>query len=522
MTIRSKNRPFACLILAAAVSAAADEPPDMTITFDANAPTYIDQSKSSSFPNLGYAGCIADEGPEFAEEFFRRSPDRTWEAFQGAGAYFVKEWNADASWERDKAMAYDVFSWRKKHGVKILLCLEHYAGRTINDARRRILGFVKWIVDNDFKDQVAGFELGSEPYWGTSPEIYADRWAAIVPDIKKIWPEVPLGFPIAELYDGDPDIEAVRSRYTDVDQLLSQDSTLGLNKINNWSGRFVVAFSNCLQHCSHVVYHFYGGFGHYGCTYNGVQRIRRFAESFPEVKGKKAWITEWRFTSDMDLTSQQKFQIALFDALYMLMIVCQPEVEGICAHQCGQLSGGFYVADGKGAWRGQRAHGLGNDAFLDPDWTGHPRLEVGPVGPVFKLYNEALLGHPHVIARGRRRDGSITDGRFNQMINIWNNSGEGTVEWVLLANEDRSSFALMVCNCCSTPFRPPVETVGCELGRPHYRLYRCKKEDVCVSQAPGEPRLAWQEEYDGEEGRIEIPGKTIATIVFPVRKEAAR
>ncbi|MBO4709500.1 MAG: hypothetical protein J5727_06965, partial [Kiritimatiellae bacterium] len=199
MTIRSNNRPFACLLLAAAVSAAADEPPDMTITFDANAPTYIDQSKSSSFPNLGYAGCIADEGPEFAEEFFRRSPDRTWEAFQGAGAYFVKEWNADASWERDKAMAYDVFSWRKKHGVKILLCLEHYAGRTINDARRRILGFVKWIVDNDFKDQVAGFELGSEPYWGTSPEIYADRWAAIVPDIKKIWPEVPLGFPIAEL-----------------------------------------------------------------------------------------------------------------------------------------------------------------------------------------------------------------------------------------------------------------------------------------------------------------------------------
>ena len=63
-------------------------------------------------------------------------------------------------------------------------------------------------------------------------------------------------------------------------------------------------------------------------------------------------------------------------------------------------------------------------------------------------YNEALLGHPHVLARGRRRDGDITDGRYNQMINIWNNSGEGSVEWVLLANADRSSFALMVCNCC--------------------------------------------------------------------------
>ena len=114
---------LAGMLLLTAMPAAADEaaPPDMTITFDVNAPTYIDQSKSTSFPNLGYAGCIADEGKEYAEEFFRRTPDHTWEVFKGAGAYLVKEWNADAAWERDKEMAYDVFAWRKKHGVKVLL-----------------------------------------------------------------------------------------------------------------------------------------------------------------------------------------------------------------------------------------------------------------------------------------------------------------------------------------------------------------------------------------------------------------
>jgi len=508
------------VLAAAAAGRAGDQSPDGTITFDAGAPTYIDQSKSSSFPNLGYAGAIWDEGPECAEEFFRRSPDRTWEVFKGAGAYLVKEWGADGCWEQDKKMAYDVFAWRKKHGVKVLLCLEPGAGRSINDARRRILGYVKWIVDNDFKDQVAGFELGSEPYWGTAPEVFADRWAAIVPEMKKIWPEAHLGFAIAELYDGDPDIAAVRSRYTDVDLLLSQDSTLGLNKINNWSGRFIVAFSNYLHHCSHVVYHFYGGFGHYGCTYNGVQRIRRFAKSFPEVEGKKAWITEWRFTSDFDLVSQQKFQIALFDALYMLMIVCQPEVEGISAHQCGQLSGGFYIADGRGQWRGQRTHGLGGDMHVDPDWTGRPRLEVGPVGPVFKLFNEALMDHPHVLARGRRHDGTIDDGRWSSITSIWKDSGEGSVEWVQLANADRTSFALMVCNCCSVPFKPPLKSVGCTLGKPHYRVYRCKKEDVYLQQVPGEPRLAWEEEYDGNENEIVIPEKSVTTVVFPVRKEA--
>ena len=137
-------------VLCAAKMQAADNaeaPPDRAITFDVKMPTYIDQSKSSSFPNLGYAGCIADEGPEYAEEFFRRSPDKTWEVFKGAGAYLVKEWNADTRWEQDKAMAYDVYTWRKKHGVKVLLCIEHYSGRTINDARRRILGFVHGQVE---------------------------------------------------------------------------------------------------------------------------------------------------------------------------------------------------------------------------------------------------------------------------------------------------------------------------------------------------------------------------------------
>jgi hypothetical protein len=106
------------------------------------------------------------------------------------------------------------------------------------------------------------------------------------------------------------------------------------------------------------------------------------------------------------------------------------------------------------------------------------------------------------------------------MMNVWRNSGEGTVEWVLLTNKDRSSYALMVCNCCSVPFEPEMKTVGVNLARPHYRVYRCRREDIHVSQMPGEPRLAWQEEYDGDEGKIVVPEKSVTTIVFPVKKGA--
>ena len=495
--------------------------PDMMVTFDPSMRTYKDLSQSRSFTDCGYAGCIADEGPEYCDEFFVRHPDETWESFKKAGAYVVKLWSADEKWAEDKARAKIAYDWRKRHNVKTLLCIEHH-GRSIGEARRRILSFVQWIVDNGYTDQVAGFELGNEPYWGSQPEKYAERWAEIVPAMKEIWPEAQIGVPLAEYMSGDPDIAEVRKRMTHVDALFRMEGDArGVGQINQWSGRFVTAFSNCLHLCSHVVYHFYGGFGPYGCSYNGIQRIRNFAKAFPEVKDKKVWITEWRFTSDNDLIGQQKFRVALFDAFYMLMCVCQPEVEGLSAHQCGQLSGGFYIADGHGGWVGQRRGGSGG-MFVDPDWTGHPRLEVGPTGPAFRLINETALGHPHVLARGRRTVGSIDDGNYNQVAMILGNSAQGgcmALEWVLYANPERTKFALVVANAGLAEWRPTVKTVGCRLGKPHYQFYRSTPEHECMAQYAGEPRLSWEESSDGQtEGELVIPGLTIASVFYDVKK----
>ena len=495
--------------------------PDMTVRFDLKMPTFRDLSESSAFPTLGYAGCIADEGPGYFDEFFVNSPDRTWEVFKGAGARLVKEWGADGRWDEndpEHRWAKITYSWRKQHGVKVLLCIENN-GRTINDARRRILGFVQWIVDNGFTEQVAGFELGNEPYWGSAPEQFARRWAEIVPGIKKIWPEAHIGFSIAEYRAGDPDIESVRSRLSTVDEWFKfGGDEWGMSKLNQWSGRFIRAFSSCLPLCSHVIYHFYGGTRPYGCSYAGIQRIRNFAKVFPEVKDKKVWITEWRYTADQDLVSQQTFQIAMFDALYMMMCVCQPEIDGLSAHQCGQLSGGFYYTNGRGTWA-QRRWPKPEIWYPDPDQTGRPRLEVGPVGPVFKLLNEAILDHPHVLSRGRRTDGSINDGSY------WSShlcssrlGGKGVLEWILLADAARDSVALVVANADVQEWKPPLETVSCTLGRPKVRVYRCRPEHVMMRQDPGEPGLAWEEKYEGEEGKVAVPGMSLATFVFPVKK----
>ena len=499
--------------------------PDATVVFDPSMPTYKDLSASRAFPCCGYAGCIADEGPAFCDEFFVRHPDETWGTFRRAGAYAVKLWNADWQWETDKVRAKLTYDWRKKHNVKTILCIEH-DGWSIDDARSRILAFVQWIVDNGYTDQIVGFELGNEPYWGAQPEKFAERWAEIVPGMKEIWPEAQIGFAIAEYYPGDPDIEAVRKRSTAVGQWFEGSGEFDYKRMNQWSGRFIVAFSNCLHLCSHVIYHFYGGWGPYGCSQNGIRRIRHFAKAFPEVKDKKVWITEWRIDSDGDLRIQQSYHLAMFDAMYMLMCVCQPEIDGIFAHQCGQLSGGFYIAGGRGLWSGQRRYDKRAAFFVDPDWTGRPRLEVGPTGPAFRLVNETALLHPHVLARGRRKGGSIDDDRYwssQAVASSSARSGCTALEWVLYADPARTRFALVVANAGLEDWRPTVKTVGCRLGKPRYQFYRCKPEHESQRQYAGEPRLSWEESSEGKTaGELVIPGLTIASVFYDVEKEGGK
>ena len=551
----------------AAVSAFGAARPDATITFDTSAPAFKDQRDSRANPVMGWAGTITDIGGEIGKYLFETDPDHTWEVLKEAGCHFVKMWSANTRWE--ESMAYAAlktdkeraafakkhrqtplgdpkiyYDFLKKHDVKLLLCIEQYStytdvakGETTNDiavVKQHMLDYVKWIVDNGYRDMVVGFELGNEPYFGSEPEKYAERWSEIVPDMKKIFPEADIGFSIAEYRDGDPDIAAVRARSTRVDEWFKDDKEFGYQRVNQWSGRFIVAFSNCLDLCSHAIYHFYGGDIAYGVGPCGFGRIRNFAKVFPEVKDKKVWITEWRFTADQNLIKQQSFSIALFDAFYMMMCVCQPEIDGLSAHQCGWLSGGFYIADGRGSWCQRR---FLESMYVDPDWTGRPRLEVGPVGPVFKLLNEAILDHPHVLARGNRAGGSIDNDNYwsshlcggrDKQLNAWLSDGaepakrpktdKDILEWILLTDKARTSVALVAANANFEDWKPSLETVGCTLGKPHVRLYRCKPEDVMRRQVPGEKPLSWEEEFEGEEGKVVVPAFSVATFVFPVKK----
>ena len=445
---RSALLPLLAAVAAASASARADsaapaDPPygkhfvTNALVVDLAGAPVKDQRQSSTAPDLGYAGALTEGYGDCAWFYDPAHADATWKPFREAGAHVLKQWDSVMTWQRglheSKAGNPNpkwCFDFWKKHGVKVLLTLEHHGvfedaactrkTADLETVKRTILDYVRWIVKNGYQDVVGGFELGNEPYWGSDPEGYAARWVAIVPEIKKIFPEAKIGIPLAEYRPNDPDIAAVRARATGL-EWVQGGGEFSFSRLNQWSGRFIVAMKPVLDDITHVIYHFYGADRAYGCSQSGFNRIHNFAKVFPEIADKRVWITEWRERADEDLRCHQRFFSTLWKGHYMLGVLMQPEIEGISLHNLATLSGGLYVTTAKGTWCVQR--GPDDREYPYVGDSKEPVMEVGPAGPVFRLYTEALLSHPlvveHVVPGGKPGEIVHGKGKSGQWHGIW-------------------------------------------------------------------------------------------------------
>lgn len=557
---------FAAAVLASAASAA-----NFTIELDPENELVKDQRQSLSAPDLGYAGSMMEFGHDLCEWFFVKDRENFAKMMREGGAYVLKEWNANDRWQVGKAYAdaktpeekdairkrhsrggfvedpKTWFSFRKENNMKVHLCLEQYGvytdvakGARTNDlakVKTVICDYLKWILDNGFKDQVAGFELGNEAYFGNDPEIYGARWSEIVPAMKAIWPDAKIGMPLAEYRAGDPDIAAVRARSVKM-EWWKDGGEFTFNKFNQWSGRFIVAMSNQLHNISHVIYHFYGADAPYGCSASGFGRIHNFAKVFPEVKDKRVWITEWRERSDENNRCHQAFFSALWKAHYLLSVLAQPNIDGISNHCIAALAGGFYVSNGK-TWHVQ--WDSANRDYADLDGVGHPHLELGPSGPLFRLYCEALMKHPLVIKHG-------TNGGQGPKASFWHSalyyaniywmpgylgSGKdpakkkkeefGGTEWVVAMNPEKTSMAILLVNTKHEPWTFTVDMKGgATYGKPRVRSMSCPANRIYQYEIPGEPKHWKVAAEHAEKARnpfeYSVPADTIMTIVVPVKR----
>ena len=451
-----------------------------------------------------------------------------------------------------KTYPKEAFDFYKANGIKVFVCLEAPSDVWVD----KCVEIVKWIVDNDYKSVVAGFELGNETYGNPRYAEFAPRWCKFIDRAEKIWPKIPLGINIAELFELNPDLKHMKARLMSNEDLKRDWTHAGayftVANFNRFSIQFVKAMASHLNKIDYIIYHAYGAETPYSCSYHGFKRFRNFVEMVPELKGKKYWLTEVRPRSDEDNHCQRQFREALIMGHYTLMALCQPETACFNHHQLTCLSGALFQSDGK-SWYNQWYDG--SQANL-PDYTApynQPRIQVGAIGVAYRILGQGIRECPIFLAhgvsnpKGTEEDwlasSKLTDQVYTRRRAIKEGKAEipsvtGDVEWVLASNKHRNKFCLLMVNSTSKAHKVNLSIAGLEFAAPTYRTITCPEEFLDCCEVPDEQRpwtaVAWEdtsrgywfpdmEMYKGLKPKcdvlpITIKPHTIQTVTFMTRR----
>lgn len=159
------------------------------------------------FRDLRKIGCDHGIGFRVAPEIFWSAADDDWwfvtnrletaRALKQAGAHLLRLEDVNRWFRRRNAAdpkmrpsnpkaAFDLF---RANDIKVLVCLECASTNAVDES----LEIVQWLVDNGYKDVVAGFESDDESLDGQRSEALAQCWADFLARAEKIWPKLPRG-----------------------------------------------------------------------------------------------------------------------------------------------------------------------------------------------------------------------------------------------------------------------------------------------------------------------------------------
>ena len=508
---------------------------DFEINLDPEAQPIRDARKTTCGPLIGYAGCRTGVNISDDDKVFGEYREATSAICRESGAWFQRMWTANRWFDHRKPNPYDpnskdkeeqkryrkyvqskpdlAFSFWKDNGIKVLFTLE---APWPSDCTN-IIEFVDYIVSNKYESVVAGFELGNETYFAKRewmPGLCAN-WNRLIPEIKRRMPKVELGIPVCEYFENNPDLAQIRARCTDK-ELLKCEGYFSACSGNQTSAEMILCLSNSMKYVSHVIYHAYGAETPYSCSYYGFQRFRNFAAGFPEIQGKRFWLSEIRPRSDEDERCQRIFRESLISSHYALMAICQPDLDGYNHHEFSSLSGAFHLSNGS-SWVVQwRDAGGSYPDRRAPE--GKMRYEVGSQGVAYRILTEAILDHPLFIAHGTSKamneeDTFFTSARVTDQVYARRRARkegkrgadlpkvEGEVEYVAALNRGRNELCLLMVNSKSEEVGVKVTLKGRQFAAPTYIALSCPEEHVDDSAVPGEGhwwrQVGWEDTQSG-------------------------
>ncbi len=519
-----------------------------------------DFRKYSAGCGIGYAGDLAGIVHSSPDYFFETEPEKTRAAFRAAGVRFVREMHVITRWQSVRAVrswfanrykrhtwgraaltkkdwpwtkSENIFDIFKQDDIKILVCLDNpmYDPETdkvtsdVQIAVRETKAFIKWLKDNNYYDRVIGFELQNEPNFGLTVDRYVAYCKAMIPVLKEVAPDKPIGLPIAIYMKNDPDLAAVRARMLGTKDVKDRWDS---DYFNQWSGHVINKLGDLAKDLTHIIVHTYGGNSNYTCNYRGIRDAETMMKTFPNISQCKIWITEWRERSDEDRRCHRMFRMTLWRAKYLMMAIAQPSLDSVYLHYLQHHSGGIYVSNGKKWWF--QFDGSGKEL---PDITGDgkPQIDIGVTGPLYKLFNDALVNHPLVIAHETPLGNWASAKYYDSWVNmrLAERKGEtnlpkvlGDFEYLAATNDKRDSLVVLAANTYETAKEISVKVPGYQVTGMTVRTMTCRPDALDTYEMPGEPKPWTVQSYMTGKSTVEVPSNSIMTITATLKKEKTK
>jgi len=534
---------FRLMAVVAVVACAFGASAEMTIDLDLKAKPIKDMKKTANGIAMGVNGAMEawlSGVPGNDDILYVSNKVETARIFRQAGLRVMRLQGMNTWWNNRTKRTKDgkfpltnptaAFDFYKANHIKVFVCLECPDQLAVTNC----LDIIQWLVDNNYKDQVVGIEMGNETYAARGYYKRAAFWPQVIDGAHKIWPKLSFGIVIGEYMENDPDIAQIAKRMAS-DESLHHGWTydtgyFNAGELNRNTARFVIAMSNHLHKIDHIIYHGYGAETPYSCSYYGFQRFRNFIEAYPQLKGKNYWLTEVRLRSDEDNRCQRIFRETLLWSHYALMALCQPETDALLQHQASSLSGTVYQSNGK-IWCVQWMDGMHWGGRLIPNYTApydQPQLEVGSMGVLYRLFTEAIMDHPLFLAHGTSKardteDTFFTSARITDQVYARRRAliegadkdkapkVEGELEWV--AASGSGEICLMMVNTKSVPETVKVTVKDHQFFAPVYRTLSCPAEFIDCRAIPGDGPVWKQQSWeDTQFGFSEIPMEKYAKL----------
>ncbi len=350
---------------------------------------------------------------------------------------------------------------------------------------------IAWVLNHGYKDLYVAWEIGNESFASWDPVLYAKYAKKIADAALKLQPDIKLSVPAIIRDTDDPFIKSFIKR------LKAKGSTANWF---DWHKKMIPAIGDSIAKITHVTAHVYGAKSKYNANAKGLALATDLSD-IPNTGHLRFLVTEWRYTGVGGTDHRTYVMGALWNAKFAMLLLSHPKIDYSTVHE-------FLCTSGLGYWTPGKSNG--DPGMVGDEWiyqyqpgkkkskqsqlrdpVGKPCFDIGPFGPVNRMFNELIRDCP-VLLEHESDLGKMSSAKFADGVDISKHvKKNGDIDWIICVSKDRSSLGGIIVNTLNHPVTVTLNFKNSKYELKNIAQMTCRPERIFTAEEPGQ-RKFWK------------------------------